>query len=52
MGIVFTELSSCRALTRDIGIKTAFKNKNIKSEYFGIFIIKILTQGLLNKKEY
>ena len=36
------EMTSWTALTWHIGIKTAFYTKNIKSKYFGIFIMKIL----------
>ena len=34
MGIVFEEMSSCRALIGHFGIKTAFSNKKIKNEYY------------------
>ena len=52
MGIVFTEMSSCRALARHIGIKTAFLTKNMKSENFGIFLIKILTLIVIEENAY
>ena len=41
MGTVFTEMSSWTALTWDIGMKTAFKTKNMKFKSFGIIIVKI-----------
>ena len=42
MGIVFAEMSSRAALTGYTVLKTAFKNINMKTISFGIFIIKIL----------
>ena len=42
METVFGELSSWTALTWLTVMKTAFKNKNMKSKYFGIFNMKIL----------
>ena len=42
MGTVITEMSSWTALTWQTGMKTAFETKNIKSNYFGTFIMKIL----------
>ena len=53
MGIVFKEMSSCRsALTRHIGINTAFYTKIRKSEYFGIFIVKILIFRVIEENAY
>ena len=49
MGIVFTEMSSCRILTWLFGMKTAFQTKYMKSEYFRIFIIKILTLRVIEE---
>ena len=42
MGTVFKEISSWTALTWYTVMKTEFKNKNMKSESFGILIKKIL----------
>ena len=42
MGTVFAEMSSWTALTWYKVTKTALKTKNMKSESFGIFIMKIL----------
>ena len=42
MGTVFAEMSSWAALTWYTVMKTGFKTKNMKSESFGIFIIKIV----------
>ena len=52
MGIVYTEMPSYRALTGHIGIKTAFQTKIMKSEYFGIFIMKILILKIIEKNVY
>ena len=52
MWIVFTEMSSCRALTRHFGIKIAFLTKNMKIEFFGIFIMKILTLWVIKEHAY
>ena len=41
METVFADMSSWEALTWYTVMKTAFKAKNMKSEYFGIFIMKI-----------
>ena len=40
MGIGFEEMSSWTALTWYTAMKTAFKTNVMKSEYFGIFIMK------------
>ena len=42
MGTVFAEMSSWTVLTWYTVRKTAFKTKNMKSEYFGISIMKFL----------
>ena len=41
MGTVIAEMSSCTALTWHTWLKTAFETKNMKSKYFGMFIMKI-----------
>ena len=52
MGNVFADISSWTALTWFIGIKTAFKTTNIKSESFVIFIIKILNLRVFGENAY
>ena len=42
MGTVNVEMSSWRALKGFTIMKTAFKTKNMKSDFFGIFIMKFL----------
>ena len=42
MGTFFAEMSSWTALTWFTVTKTTFKTKNMKSDSFGIFIIKFL----------
>ena len=41
MGTVFADMSSWAALTWYAVMKTAFKTTNMKTESFGIFIMKI-----------
>ena len=48
MGIVFTDMSFCRALPRHIGMKTAFLTKNMKSEYV---IMKILMKMHIKRRQ-
>ena len=45
MGPVFAEMSSYTALTWYTVMKTPFKLKNVKSESFGTFIIKLIKLG-------
>ena len=42
MGTDFAEMSFWTALAWKIVMKTALRQKNMKSKYFGNFIIKIL----------
>ena len=49
MGTVFAEMSSWIALTWYTVMKTAFNTKNMKSESYGIFIVKKILRMI---KEY
>ena len=50
MGTNFAEISSWTALTRHLGLKTAFYTKYMKSKHIRIFIIKFLTPWNISRK--
>ena len=52
MGTVFVEMSSWKALTGFTVMKTAFKTKNMNSEFFGIFIIKFVNLRVIEENVY
>ena len=52
MGTVFAEMSSWTALTCYKVMKSAFKTKNMQSESFVIFIMKILNLRVIEENVY
>ena len=52
METIFAEMSSSTALTWCTVIKTEFYTKHIKSEYFGIFIMKMLDFEVIGDNAY
>ena len=52
MGIVFAKMSSWTALTGHTGMKIAFETRNMKSQYFGIFIMKNLEIRVIEENGY
>ena len=49
MGIVFTEMLSCNKTYWD---KYSILDQNMKSEYFGTFIMKILILRVIEENAY
>ena len=52
MGTVFTEMSSWKALTGFTVMKTAFKTRNMNSEFFGISIMKFVNLRVIEENVY